>query len=129
VANKTKVARDIILKLAYETEKETDLSDPYIQKLILELNSVAHVSISDDDTPEYYSVKDVAELFDVNKQTVYKWIAEEKIEYKTDGSPGKTQRKGYKIPKRQFQSEKEMDAVDPTFSKKHSSSRESPPTQ
>lgn len=60
MANKTKVARDIILKLAYETEKETDLSDPYIQKLILELNSVAHVSISDDDTPEYYSVKDVA---------------------------------------------------------------------
>ncbi|QQK78751.1 helix-turn-helix domain-containing protein [Salicibibacter cibi] len=80
-----------------------DLADPYIQKLILELNTAARVHLSKMNiNSEYYSVKDVAELFDVNKQTVYKWIAEEKIDYSIDNSPGKTLRKGYRIPKRQF---------------------------
>ncbi|SFD42293.1 Helix-turn-helix domain-containing protein [Lentibacillus persicus] len=119
MVNKTKVAHDIILKLAEETEKNVDLADPYIQKLLFELNSVALVSSSGNhNVPEYYSVKDVAELFDVNKQTVYKWIAEEKIDYKVDESPGKIQRKGYQIPKGQFQTEREMNIVDPTFSKR-----------
>ncbi len=104
------------LNLPKKRKKKTDLTDPYIQKLIFELNSVARVSLSENtNAPEHYTVKDVAELFDVNKQTVYKWIAEEKIEYKIDESPGKIQRKGYQIPKGQFKTEKEMHAVDPTF--------------
>jgi len=115
----SEIAHEIILKLAKETEREADLTDPYIQKLILELNSVAQISFSNNSTNSgYYSVKDVAELFDVNKQTVYKWIAEEKIVYKTDNSPGKKQRKGYKIPKEQFKTEKDMIAMDPTFSER-----------
>lgn len=131
MVNSNKVAHDIITKLAEETEKEIDLNDPYIQKLILELNTVARVPdfnfLEEKQNQEFYSVKDVAELFDVNKQTVYKWIAEEKIEYEVDESPGKIQRKGYQIPKKQFQTENEMIKVDPTFRKRREEDMEGIP--
>lgn len=116
MTNSSKIAYDIIIKLAEETEKNTDLGDPYIQKLILELNAIAQINYSNSDyNQEHYTVKDVAELFDVNKQTVYKWIAEDKIEYKTDDSPGKIHRKGYQIPKSQFREENKVNEIDPTF--------------
>lgn len=62
----------------------------------------------------YYSAKDVAELFDVNKQTVYK-CAEDKIEYKKDNSLGKTKRNGYHILKTEFQTIEKVNKTDATF--------------
>lgn len=117
--NPNKEAHDIIIELAQKAKEDINLNDPCIQKLIYELNAVARFAdfnaLQEKRDQGYYSVKDVAELFDVNKQTVYKWIAEEKIEYKEDNSPGKVQRKGYQIPKNQFQTEDEMNEVDPSF--------------
>ncbi|ASN06363.1 helix-turn-helix domain-containing protein [Virgibacillus necropolis] len=129
--NPNKEAHDIIIKLAQKAKNDINLNDPSIQKLIYELNAVAR--FADFNAPDekrnqdYYSVRDVAELFDVNKQTVYKWIAEEKIDYKEDNSPGKTQRKGYQIPKDQFQTENEINEVDPTFKQRRKDETEDIP--
>ena len=129
--NPNKEAQDIIFQLAEKAKDDVDLNDPYLQKLIHELNAAAQFadfnSLEKKRNQGHYSVKEVAELFDVNKQTVYKWIAEEKIEYKEDNSPGKTQRKGYQIPKEQFKTEDEMDKVDPTFKQRREDELESIP--
>ncbi|WP_404451828.1 helix-turn-helix domain-containing protein [Virgibacillus necropolis] len=131
MVNPNKEAHDIIIELAQKAEDDINLNDPSTQKLIYELNAVARFAdfnaLDEKRDQGYYSVKDVAELFDVNKQTVYKWIAEEKIEYKEDNSPGKTQRKGYQIPKSQFQTENEMNEVDPTFSQRRKEETEDIP--
>lgn len=127
--NPNKEAQDIIHELAEKAEKDIDITDPSIQKLIFKLNVVARtVDVSSlVGNQGYYSVKDVAELFDVNKQTVYQWIKEEKIEYEEDQSPGKIQRKGYRIPKKQFQSEDQINEVDPTFQRRREEETEDIP--
>lgn len=129
--NPNKEAHDIINELAEKADKDVDIADPSIQKLILKLNVVARTvdvsALEEERNHGYYSVKDVAELFDVNKQTVYQWIKEKKIEYEEDQSPGKLQRKGYRIPKKQFQTEDQMNEVDHTFHRRREEDMEEIP--
>lgn len=121
--SQVKDIQSIILELAAKAEEKPDL-DPDIRSLIarakttLRTLTVTTELIQDEDG--YYSVKDVAELFGVSAQSVYKWIDEGKIEYKEDNSPGKKKRKGYRIPKQQFQGKYAMDdsvlsQIDPIF--------------
>ncbi|MCD8510088.1 MAG: helix-turn-helix domain-containing protein [Bacillus sp. (in: Bacteria)] len=125
----TKEARDIINELA---SKQVDLSDPKTIHLIQRLHAIAAVHsepISPNELTQYYSVKEVAELFDVTIQSVYKWINEEKIEYKLDDGPGKQQRKGYLIPKDQFNDHGKINDVDESFFKRRLEEMEEIPRQ
>jgi excisionase family DNA binding protein len=118
MVNPTEVAYDIIFELAKKAQEQTEINDPVMKELIKKLDLVSQyveISTVKDAKDEYYSVKEVSELFDVNKQTVYKWIDQGKIEYEEDNSPGKVQRKGYLIPKCQFKTEEALNKVDPTF--------------
>ncbi len=54
---------------------------------------------------EYYSAKDVAELFDVSIDTVEKWVKEGRLKDETVTV----------FPKEQFDSVEKMHAIDPTF--------------
>lgn len=116
--NQIEEVHNIISELAKIDEQQFNF-DPKIKELI-QRAKLTMLHNQDQANNPYYSVKDVAELFDVNKQTVYKWIAEEKIVYEEEDSPGKRTRKGYRIPQSQFQGEygyddKRMNQVDPTF--------------
>lgn len=73
----------------------------------------------------YYSQKNVAELFDVSKQTVYLWIEEGKIE--CENSSGKLPGEEYWIPKEQFQTKDKMNKIDPTFTERREKEMEGIP--
>jgi transposase-like protein len=52
---------------------------------------------------DYYSVKDVAEIFGVSPQAVYKWIDQGKIQAEEEYTPGAIKNRSKKIPKAQFE--------------------------